>query len=227
MAKAVILLSGGQDSTTCLAYAKQQGYTCYAISFLYGQRHHNELEAAKVIAKKYKVSQHVIFPFALDSFGGSALTDSNISVPDYSDSAVIPATYIPARNTIFISIALAWAETLGAETIFIGASCVDYSHYPDCRPEFFEAYQVLANLATKTGVEGKPITIQTPLLHLSKAETVRLGLELGVDYSQTVSCYQLNARGEACGHCASCTLRKRGFLEAGVADPTRYVLEGI
>lgn len=222
MKRAVILLSGGLDSTTCLAVAKQQGYECYALSFAYGQRHHTELKAAAAIAEHFGVKKHVVFPLALDAFGGSALTDKTIDVPNYTGSAKIPVTYVPARNTVFLSIALGWAETLDAQTIFIGASCVDYSHYPDCRPEFFQSFQHMANVATKSGVTGAPFTIEAPLLHLSKAETIKLGHQLGVDYAMTVSCYQLNEQAEACGTCDSCALRKKGFAEAGVADPTRY-----
>ncbi|MBI5447728.1 MAG: 7-cyano-7-deazaguanine synthase QueC [Gammaproteobacteria bacterium] len=222
MPKAVILLSGGLDSTTCLAYAKQQGFECYAISFLYNQRHRAELEAAKVVAQHYQVKKHLVFPLDSAALAGSALTEKDIEVADYSGETVIPATYVPARNTVFLSVGLAWAEALGAYDLFIGASCVDYSGYPDCRPEFFEAFQKMASLATKEGVEGRPITLQTPLLYLSKAQTVLLGLSLGVDYSMTTSCYRLNEKGEACGRCDSCVFRKKGFAEAGVADPTKY-----
>ncbi len=224
MRKAIILLSGGLDSTTCLAYAKHQGFECYALSFAYGQRHVFELEAAKRIAEHYAVKKHLIFPLSVDVFQGSSLTDVSKVVPGYSGLVEIPVTYVPARNTVFLSIALAWAEVLGAENIFIGASSIDYSHYPDCRPAFFEAFQALARLATKEGVEeGLSFRIETPLLHLTKAQTINLGRELGVDYSMTVSCYQLNERGEACASCDSCTLRKKGFLESGVTDPTHYV----
>lgn len=225
MKKAVVLLSGGLDSTTCLAYATHKGFECYALSFLYGQRHQAELQAAKKIAQHYNVKKHVIFPLDVAAFSGSALTDSTIEVPDYSAGEAIPVTYVPARNTVFLSIALGWAEGVGAHDIFIGASCVDYSHYPDCRPAFFDAFQQVANLATKDGVEGCPFTIQTPLLHLSKAQTVKLGCDLGVDYSMTVSCYRLTERGEACGKCDSCAFRKKGFEEAGIPDPTLYCKE--
>ena len=223
MAKVVILLSGGLDSTTCLALAKNKGLVCYALSFAFGQRHSAELVMAKKIAEYYQVKEHIIFPVALDLFGASALTDTNIAVPDYIDDSAIPITYVPARNTVFLSIALAWAETLGAESIYIGASCVDYSHYPDCRPEYFAAFQHLAEIATKVGIEqNHSIKIETPLLHLSKAQTIQLGKKLGVDYAMTVSCYRLDQQGYACGRCDSCTFRKKGFAEAGVLDPTQY-----
>lgn len=221
---AVVLLSGGLDSTTTLAIAKSQGYTCHAITFDYGQRHVAELNAAKKIASLMNIASHKVFKIALDQIGGSALTDKNIAVPEYQVHAYnqIPITYVPARNTIFLSIALGFAETLHAQAIFIGASSVDYSGYPDCRPEYFTAFNHLAQLATKEGVEGHVLTIQTPLLNLSKAQTLQAGLALGVDYSLTVSCYQATDQGLACGHCDSCMLRKKGFEEAGVVDMTRY-----
>lgn len=220
--KAVILLSGGLDSTTCLAYAKNQGFDCYALSFNYGQRHHAELNAAKKIAAHFNVP-HKIFTIDVSQFGGSALTDNNIDVPNHDEHRTeIPSTYVPARNTIFLSIALAWAEVLGAKDIFIGVSHVDYSGYPDCRPEFIKAFQQLANLATKIGVEEGGITIHTPIIQLSKAETIQLGEKLGVDYAMTVSCYQLDDTGRACGKCDSCSLRKKGFAAANVADKTIY-----
>lgn len=221
MKKAIVLLSGGLDSTTCLALAKSQQFDCYAISFHYGQKHSTELDAAKRIAAHFGV-KHIIVDLPLSQFGGSALTDSTIDVPEYSDADIIPQTYVPARNTIFLSFALGWAEVLEANDIFIGVSAIDYSNYPDCRPAYIQAFQHLANLATKTGVEQGNITIQTPLIHLSKAQTIQLGHQLGIDYAATISCYQANDKGQACGKCASCTLRKKGFKEAGVNDPTRY-----
>ncbi len=221
MKKALILLSGGLDSTTCLAFAQSEGYVCHALSFDYGQRHTIELETASKIAASLNVTHHII-PLPLAQIGGSALTDKQIDVPDYTGDADIPVTYVPARNTIFLSFALAFAEVLNAETIFIGASSIDYSHYPDCRPEYFEAYQNMANLATKSGVNHQPITIKTPLLYLSKAETIQKGHALGVNYAETVSCYQANQKGEACGRCDSCMLRKKGFKDANLPDETRY-----
>jgi 7-cyano-7-deazaguanine synthase len=221
--KAIILLSGGLDSTTCLAYAKSLGYDCHALSFSYGQRHNVELEAAKRIAKQFGAKHH-IFNIDISQFGGSALTDASFVVPDHDPSKnTIPVTYVPARNTIFLSIALAHAEVVGASAIFIGVSARDYSGYPDCRPAYIEAFQTMANLATKAAVEDHQfIKIETPLIHLSKAETVELGLSLGVDYSLTVSCYRANEAGEACGNCDSCTYRKKGFADLGVNDPTHY-----
>ena len=222
MKKAVILFSGGLDSTTCLAHAKASGFDCYALSFDYGQRHQAELQAAKKIAAHFQVT-HKIFNLEINQFGGSALTDAAINIPDHDNkNANIPLTYVPARNTIFLSIALAWAEVIAANDIFIGVSYVDYSGYPDCRPEYIRAFQQLANLATKKGVEENGINIHTPLLHLSKADTIKMGDELGVDYAMTVSCYAANVAGEACGKCDSCTFRKKGFKEAGVVDVTRY-----
>jgi 7-cyano-7-deazaguanine synthase len=221
MKTAIILFSGGLDSTTCLAYAKAQGLQCHALSFNYGQRHSAELHAAKKIAAHFDAAHHIVdIPIA--QFRGSALTDSTITIPDHTDDMSIPITYVPARNTIFLSFALAWAEVLHANDIFIGVSAVDYSGYPDCRPEFIAAFQTLATLATKTGVEGNNIIIHTPLIHLSKADTVKLGISLGVDYAMTVSCYQADIHGTACGTCDSCMLRKKGFAEASIIDPTRY-----
>ncbi len=222
MKKAVVLLSGGLDSTTCLALAKAQGFACYAMSFSYGQRHTAELIAATRIAQHYAVTEHKIVTLDTQLFRNSALTDATMAVPDFQENVEIPVTYVPARNTIFLSMALGFAESIGARDIYIGASSVDYSHYPDCRPEFIAAFQTLANLATKAGVSGDPFTIHAPLQHLSKVKTIELGLSLGVDYSLTVSCYQANDAGEACGQCDSCTFRKRGFANAGVADPTLY-----
>jgi len=219
--KAIVLLSGGLDSITVLALAKQQGYTCYALSFDYGQRHNAELVAAAQIASDYQVEDHKIIKLGLGSIGGSALTDEHIAVPD-TLQAGIPVTYVPARNTIFLSFALGWAEVLNLRDIFIGVNAVDYSGYPDCRPEFIKAFQQLANLATKAGVEGGHFTIHTPLISLSKAEIIKQGTALGVDYQLTVSCYSADEHGRACGVCDACRLRKAGFIEAGITDPTRY-----
>jgi 7-cyano-7-deazaguanine synthase len=221
MKTAVVLFSGGLDSTTCLAYAKAQGFNCHAISFSYGQRHSSELLAAIRIAKQMGVSHHLVeLPIA--QLGGSALTDATLNVPDYSGASSIPVTYVPARNTIFLSFALAWAEVLKADDIFIGVSSVDYSGYPDCRPDYIAAFQALALLATKTGVEDSKVKIHTPVMHLSKADTIHLGVSLGVDYSLTVSCYKASDDGKACGMCDSCALRKKGFKDALVLDPTSY-----
>jgi len=222
MKKAVTLLSGGLDSATCLAMAKAQGFACYALSFSYGQRHAYELIAARAIAKEMGVVEHRLVTLDIGQFGASALTDTNIAVPAYQGTTDIPVTYVPARNTVFLSIALGLAESIGAYHIFIGANAIDYSHYPDCRPEFIHAFQNLANLATKTGVEGQHFTIEAPLLNLSKAEIIQAGVKLGVDYSLTVSCYQLTDKGTACGQCDSCVLRQRGFKVANVKDPTIY-----
>lgn len=221
MRKAVILLSGGLDSATILALAKQQGYLCHTLSFNYGQRHSAELNAARQIAEQAQVVEHKIVHIGLDSFGGSALTDTRIAVPNQLAPG-IPVTYVPARNTVFLAFALGWAEVLGALDIFIGVNAVDYSGYPDCRPEFIRAFANLAQLATKAGVEGQAFNIHTPLLDLSKADIIRLGVGLGVDYAQTVSCYAADEQGQACGVCDSCRLRKAGFDAAGVDDPTRY-----
>ena len=219
--KAVILVSGGLDSTTVLAMAKKQGYACYTLSFDYGQRHRAELNAAHRVSGAYADVEHKVVSLNLDSIGGSALTDPDIDVPE-GETDGIPITYVPARNTVFLSIALGWAEVLGAQDIFIGVNAVDYSGYPDCRPEFIAAFEATANLATKVGVEGERITIHTPLIDMTNGEIINTGLELGVDYSQTVSCYQATDDGLACGRCDSCRLRRQGFLDAGVADPTRY-----
>jgi 7-cyano-7-deazaguanine synthase len=220
--KAIILFSGGLDSTTCLAIAKSQGYECYALSFNYHQRHVAELNAAKKIAMQFQVKGHQIIDIPSIQFAGSALTEKNISVPNFTGKKEIPITYVPARNTVFLAIALGLAEVLGAHDIFVGVSAVDYSNYPDCRPEFINAFQHLANLATKAGVEGNGFKIHAPLIHLSKAETIQLGIELGVDYGLTVSCYEADSNGEACGKCDSCTFRKKGFTAAGIKDPTIY-----
>jgi len=219
--KAVILLSGGLDSATVLAQATVEAYSCYAMSFAYGQRHFHELDAAKKIAAYYKVAEHRVVTIDLGAFGGSALT-ADIAVPkDRTEdqmNAAIPITYVPARNTIFLSYALAWAEVLGAADIFIGVNAVDYSGYPDCRPEFIEAFERTANLATKSA----NFKLHTPLIHLTKAQIISLGMSLGVDYALTTSCYDPTPEGKACGHCDSCILRKKGFVEAGVMDPTEY-----
>lgn len=219
--KAIVLLSGGLDSITTLAIAQQQGFTCYALSFDYGQRHNAELIAAAQIAADYRVEEHKIIKLGLGSIGGSALTDEHIAVPKTQQEG-IPVTYVPARNTIFLAFALGWAEVLKLQDIFIGVNAVDFSGYPDCRPEFIHAFQQLANLATKAGVEGGRFMIHTPLISLSKAEIIQQGLGLGVDYARTVSCYSADSKGRACGLCDACRLRKAGFLAAGIADPTQY-----
>ena len=218
---AIVLLSGGLDSTTTMAIAQSKGYTCYALSFRYGQRHSVELVAAKKIAQALKVVEHKIFDIDLSTFKGSALTDDNIDVPKKSTNG-IPVTYVPARNTIFLSIALAWAEVLQAQDLFIGVNAVDYSGYPDCRPEYIQAYQSMANLATKAGVEGQKLVIHSPLISLSKAEIIKTGSNLEVDYSLTVSCYSADEQGRACRMCDACHFRKQGFIEAGITDPTLY-----
>src|ERR1051326_1853695 len=224
--RAVVLLSGGLDSTTVLAIAKSEGYITYALSFRYGQRHELEIEAAKKIAMHIGVQEHAIAQIDLRMFGGSPLT-SDVAVPknrqieEMADE--IPITYVPARNTIFLSFALAWAEILGSSDIFIGVNALDYSGYPDCRPEYIEAYQTMANLATKAGVEGRQqLNIHTPLIHLSKAQIIQKGLEIGVDYSLTLTCYDPSANGLACGQCDSCLLRLKGFSENGIPDPACY-----
>ena len=221
--KALVLLSGGQDSTTCLYWAIDRfGRDCVtAMSFDYGQRHRFELEAAKKVARQFNALEHKTIHLSLNDIGGSALTDESIDVPE-SPTEGIPVTYVPARNTVFLSLALGWAEVLDAEAIYIGVNAVDYSGYPDCRPEYIEAFQKMAALATKAGVEGKPVQIKTPLIHLTKAEIIEQGTRLGVDYSQTVSCYAADDTGAACGKCDSCRLRKAGFEQANIPDPTRY-----
>ncbi len=221
MRKAIILLSGGLDSVTTLAIARSEGFQCYAISFDYGQRHKSELKFAQYIAEHYNVLEHKMVTLGMGSIGGSALTDSKLDVPDHLESG-IPVTYVPARNTVFLSMALGWAEVLGACDIFIGVNAVDYSGYPDCRPEFIEAFQNLADLATKAGVEGKHFTIHTPLIQLSKAEIILKGEAFGVDYSKTVSCYSADESGAACSVCDACRLRAAGFAQAGIDDPTHY-----
>jgi 7-cyano-7-deazaguanine synthase len=219
--RAVILLSGGLDSATVVAMAKADGFACYTMSFDYGQRHRAELQAAERVAKDLGVVEHKVIGLNLNGIGGSALTDSSIAVPETPGEG-IPVTYVPARNTVFLSLALGWAEVLGARDIFIGVNAVDYSGYPDCRPEFVESFERMANLATKAGVEGQGFTIQAPLQMLSKADIVKAGTRLGVDYGLTVSCYQADDQGRACGKCDSCRLRAEGFSAAGVPDPTLY-----
>jgi 7-cyano-7-deazaguanine synthase len=219
--KAVVLLSGGLDSATVLAIARSEGYEVYALSVSYGQRHVAELNAAVRVAARLGATAHQQMQVNLDAVGGSALTDRSIAVPEAPTSG-IPVTYVPARNTLFLSLALGWAEVLGASELFIGVNAVDYSGYPDCRPEFVRAFEALANLATKAGVEGTRFRVHTPLIDLSKADIIRRGLALGVDFAETVSCYQADAAGRACGRCDSCRLRRDGFAAAGVADPTRY-----
>lgn len=219
--KAVVLLSGGLDSATVLAIARSQGYECYALSLDYGQRHAAELNAASNVAKALGVKLHRVIQLDLRQFGGSALTDDNIDVPTWETEA-IPVTYVPARNTIFLSLALAWAETLDASDIFVGVNAVDYSGYPDCRPEYIDAFEKMANLATRAGVEGDKFSIRAPLIDMSKSQIIQMGNRLGVDYALTVSCYQADADGTACGRCDSCRLRRQGFTDAGVPDPTQY-----
>ena len=219
--KAVILLSGGLDSATVVAMASAEGYQCYSMSFDYGQRHRVELQAAERVAQQLGVIEHKVVGLNLNGIGGSALTDLSIDVPE-SPSLGIPITYVPARNTVFLALALGWAEVLEAQDIFIGVNAVDYSGYPDCRPEFIEAFERMANLATKAGVEGEGFRIRAPLQYLSKAQIIQTGLANGVDYALTVSCYQADDEGRACGKCDSCRLRAEGFANAGVADPTRY-----
>jgi 7-cyano-7-deazaguanine synthase len=220
--KAVILLSGGLDSTTCLAMAKSQGFDCYALSFDYGQKQKSELDAAANIAKIFNTTQHRVMKISLADIGGSALTDKNIDVPKFTKSDEIPITYVPARNTIFLSYGLAWAEVLDCQHIFIGVNALDYSGYPDCRQAYIDAFEVMANLATKQSVEGQKITLHTPLIKLNKAQIIQTGLSLGVDYAKTTSCYQANQLGEACGVCDACEYRKIGFKAAHIQDPTRY-----
>ena len=219
---AVVLVSGGLDSATCLAIARAEGYACYALSFAYGQRHEAELAAAARVAQSIGALEHRVMHIDLAMFGGSALTDTGIAVPE-APTPGIPVTYVPARNTVFLSLALAWSEVLGAHDIFIGVNAVDYSGYPDCRPAFVEAFERMANLATRAGIEdAQPLAIRAPLIALSKSDIIRRGLALGVDYALTVSCYQADAQGRACGRCDSCRLRREGFAAAGVPDPTRY-----
>lgn len=222
--RAVVLLSGGLDSATVLALARRAGFDCYALSFSYGQRHSAELQAAERVATQLGAIAHRTVPIDLSAFGGSALTDRAIAVPDAQDSVAgeIPVTYVPARNTVFLSLALAWAEVLGARDLFIGANAVDYSGYPDCRPAFVDAFERLANLATRVGVEEGGMRVHAPLIDWSKARIITEGTALGVDYASTVSCYSADEEGRACGRCDSCVLRREGFAAAGIADPTRY-----
>ncbi|MBI1424383.1 MAG: 7-cyano-7-deazaguanine synthase QueC [Gammaproteobacteria bacterium] len=219
--KAVVLVSGGLDSATTLAIAQQAGYHCHAISFDYGQRHRCELEAAQHVVRRARVNIHKRVVLNLNEIGGSALTDESIDVPKHG-SAGIPITYVPARNTVFLALALGWAEVLGAYDIFIGVNAVDYSGYPDCRPEFIRAFERLANLATRAGVEGQHFAVHAPLIHLTKAQIIQRGIDLGVDYGLTISCYDPDASGAACGECDACRLRREGFLAAGIPDPTIY-----
>ena len=221
MKKAVVLLSGGMDSATVLAMAHAKGYVCYALSVDYGQRHHAELSAAQRIAQTLGAHEHRVVKVDLTGFGGSSLTDENIAVSQQPTEG-IPLTYVPARNTIMLSLAMAWAEVLQAQDIFIGVNAVDYSGYPDCRPAYIEAFERMANLATKAAVEGHPLTVHAPLLHLSKAEIIHHGHALNVDFAQTVSCYQADESGRACGVCDACRLRRAGFFAAGIEDPTKY-----
>ena len=222
MKPAVVLLSGGLDSATCLAIARSQGFACYCLSFDYGQRHSAELLAAERVARALGAVEQRTLNLGLAQFGGSALTDTSIAVPVDGVQPGIPVTYVPARNTIMLSLALAWAEVLGSSDIFVGVNAVDYSGYPDCRPEYVEAFESLANLATKAAVEGARLRLHAPLIHLGKAQIIQRGVELGVDFGLTVSCYQADEHGRACGSCDSCRLRRAGFVAAGVADPTRY-----
>ena len=219
--RAVILVSGGLDSATVLAMARKQGYACYTLSFDYGQRHRAELVAAEEVSAKLGDVEHKLVNLNLDSIGGSALTDCSIDVPE-EETEGIPITYVPARNTVFLSIAMGWAEVLGAHDIFIGVNAVDYSGYPDCRPEYIAAFETMANLATRAGVEGQALTIHTPLMDMGKGDIIKAGSALGVDYSLTVSCYQATEEGLACGRCDSCRLRRQGFADADLPDPTRY-----
>ncbi|MSR12160.1 MAG: 7-cyano-7-deazaguanine synthase QueC [Gammaproteobacteria bacterium] len=219
--KAVVLVSGGLDSATCLAIAAAQNYRCYAMSFNYGQRSISELVAAEQVVKRAGVVAHKIIQLDMTAIGGSALTDNSIAIPE-QESEGIPVTYVPARNTVFLAYALSWAEVLGANAIFIGVNARDYSGYPDCRPAYIAAYQKLIHLATKTGIEGGSISLETPLIDFSKSEIIKTGKRLGVDFSLTVSCYQANEKGEACGRCDSCRFRRQGFLDAEVTDPTHY-----
>lgn len=221
MKKAVILLSGGLDSVTVLAMAKEQGFECYTLSFNYGQRHDVELVAAQKLSKQVGAVEHKVITIDLRSIGGSALTDTNIDVPEQIEEG-IPVTYVPARNTVFLSIALGWAEVLSAQAIFVGVNAVDYSGYPDCRPQFIEAFERLANVATKASIEGQKLSIRAPLINMTKADIIQQGIRLGIDYSQTISCYQADSQGHACGRCDSCRFRQQGFEQAGITDPTLY-----
>lgn len=219
---AVVLLSGGLDSATTLAWARREGYACHCLSVDYGQRHHAELDAAATLAAALGAAEHRVVKLDLAAFGGSALTDASIAVPTAGVKAGIPVTYVPARNTILLSLALGWAEVLGAQHIFVGANAVDYSGYPDCRPEYLRAFETMANLATKAAVEGRRVEVRAPLVDKSKAEIVRLAIKLGVDTALTVTCYQADTSGRACGVCDACRIRKDGFASAGISDTTRY-----
>ncbi len=225
--RAVVLLSGGLDSATCLAIAREMGFETYALSIAYGQRHAAELTASLRVAQTLGAREHRLARVNLGEFGGSALTDPAIAVPENKENTGIPVTYVPARNTVMLSIALAWAEVLGANDIFVGVNAVDYSGYPDCRPEFIQAFETMANLATKVGVEGARLRIHAPLIKLSKGEIIRRGIELGVDYGLTVTCYQADDAGRACGSCEACRLRAAGFAAAAVPDPTPYVQRSV
>ena len=225
--RAVVLLSGGLDSATCLAIAREMGFETFALSIAYGQRHAAELTASLRVAQTLGAREHRLARVNLGEFGGSALTDSAIAIPEYEENTGIPVTYVPARNTVMLSIALAWAEVLGANDIFVGVNAVDYSGYPDCRPEFIQAFETMANLATKVGVEGARLRIHAPLIKLSKGEIIRRGIELGVDYGLTVTCYQADDAGRACGSCEACRLRAAGFAAAAVPDPTPYVQRSV
>jgi 7-cyano-7-deazaguanine synthase len=220
--KAIILLSGGLDSATTLAIARYQQYECYALSVDYGQRHESELTAAQAVAYSLGVCQHQVIKIDLAAFGGSALTDPSVAVPTKGEKAAIPVTYVPARNTVMLSLALAWAETLGSHDIFIGVNAIDYSGYPDCRPEYIDAFERMANLATKAAIEGNKVVVHAPLINLSKQEIIQKGMSLGVNYSLTVSCYQADEAGLACGVCDACRIRRAGFDKAGIPDPTGY-----
>jgi 7-cyano-7-deazaguanine synthase len=220
--RAIVLLSGGLDSATVLAMANAQGFETYALSMRYGQRHSSELDAARRVAAALGAKRHEVVDIDLRKFGGSALTDDTLDVPTDGDTAGIPITYVPARNTIMLSLALGWAEAVGGRDLFFGANALDYSGYPDCRPEYVEAYEALANLATKAGVEGARIRVHAPIIDMTKGEIIQAGMKLGVDYGMTVSCYQADDDGRACGVCDSCRIRRAGFEAAGVADPTRY-----
>lgn len=222
MTRAVVLLSGGLDSATTLAVARRAGHACHALSVHYGQRHAAELQAAAAVARQLGAVEHRVVGIDMGPFGGSALTDASIAVPEQPSTGV-PVTYVPARNTVMLALALAWAEVLEAAAIYIGVNAIDYSGYPDCRPEFIAAFQNLADLATRRALQGERVRIEAPLIHLSKAQIIRLGTELGVDYALTVSCYQADEQGRACGRCDACRFRRQGFLEAGIPDPTRYV----
>lgn len=221
MKRAVVLLSGGLDSVTALAMAREQGYECYTLSFNYGQRHCAELNAAEILSSQHHAAMHKVIDIDLSAIGGSALTDRDIAVPEQHQEG-IPVTYVPARNTVFLSIALGWAEVLSAQAIFVGVNAIDYSGYPDCRPAFIAAFEQLANLATKAGVEGRKLSIHAPLMAMTKADIIQHGIRLGIDYSRTISCYQADSEGKACGKCDSCHFRRQGFEQAGVDDPTRY-----